>query len=43
MLHKDKNFHLPGCKELLANEDKPEVMLLDATESRIEYPQKKNG
>ena len=40
-LIKDERFHLPGRKKLLANKDKPEVMLIDATESPIERPKKK--
>lgn len=40
-LIKDRRFHLPGRKKLLSNKDKPEVLLIDATESPIERPKKK--
>ena len=35
-----KQFHLPGAKELL-NEDSPfEIVLVDATDTRVERPKK---
>ena len=40
-LIEDERFHLPGRKKLLTDEDAPELMLIDATESPIERPKKK--
>lgn len=42
VLIRDKNFALPGRKVLLKNDSSIEVILVDATETPIERPQK-NG
>ena len=40
VLMRSKQFHLPGAKELL-NEDSPfEIVLVDATDTRVERPKK---
>ena len=40
VLIKQKDFHLPGKKALLASNQKIEVILIDATEHEIERPKK---
>ena len=40
-LMKDKRFHLPGRKKLLENNCEFEVILIDAAESPVERPKKK--
>lgn len=39
-LIKDKRFHLPGRKKLLASESEIEVFLIDAAECPVERPKK---
>jgi len=43
ILVKCKQFHLPGKKELIKSDVSFEVILVDATESHIERPQKNKG
>jgi hypothetical protein len=40
ILLKDKQFHLPGKKQLLSTENDIEVVLIDVTESPVERPKK---
>lgn len=42
-LLKDERFHLPGKKALRANEGEWSVLVVDATEQRIERPQKNSA
>lgn len=43
ILIKDGTFSLPGKKELLKNDAAYEVILIDATETPVERPQKNKG
>ena len=43
VLIKSKEFSLPGKKALLKNNNEFEVVLIDATESKIERPKKNNN
>lgn len=43
VLIKDGTFSLPGRKELLKSDAEYEVILIDATETPIERPQKNRG
>jgi hypothetical protein len=43
ILIKDRQFHLPGKKSLVKEENKFEVVLIDVTESPVERPQKNSG
>jgi hypothetical protein len=43
ILIKDKRFHLPGKWKLLSSEENIKLVLIDATESPIERPQKNRG
>ncbi len=43
VLIKSKEFSLPGRKVLIKSDHKFEVVLIDATESPIERPQKNSG
>lgn len=40
VLIKEEEFHLPGKKKLLENDQELEIVLIDATEHEIERPQK---
>ena len=40
-LLKDERFHLPGRKKLLESDCEIEILLVDATESPVERPKKK--
>jgi hypothetical protein len=43
VLIKDGTFSLPGKKELLKSDAEYEIILIDATETPIERPQKNKG